>query len=167
MTDAPDTSITSGDVQDLAVAVEQLTEETRLLRMSLDELRDDVVWAARQVLAAGYQATGSAPPVPGDPLARDLGPSQPRSRPESLTVEHAMDRVTEGDEGAPYCCDRPRLAWNGDPDAPGVACENCGYVVADMGNVIIWRAESKDQPPRTPPPASPSASERQQGKLFD
>ena len=33
----------AGDVQDLAVAVEQLAEESRLLRMALDELRDDVV----------------------------------------------------------------------------------------------------------------------------
>jgi hypothetical protein len=140
--DAPDTSITSGDVQDLAVAVEQLTDETRLLRMSLDELRDDVVWAARQVLAAGYQVTGTAPPAPRDPLAPDLGRSSSRARPDSLAIERATDRVTEDDDGALYCCDRPRLAWNGDPDAPGVACENCGYVVADMGNVVIRRGTS-------------------------
>jgi hypothetical protein len=41
------------DEERLLTAVAQLTEEARILRQSLDELRDDVVWAARQVLAAG------------------------------------------------------------------------------------------------------------------
>ena len=71
MVKAPSNRLTAGDIQDLAIAVEQLTEETRLLRISLDELRDDVVWAARQVLATGYEVTGTPPPAPRDALAPD------------------------------------------------------------------------------------------------
>jgi len=73
MAKVPSNKITSGDIQDLAVAVEQLTEETRLLRMSLDELRDDVVWAARQVLAAGDTA------MPGYLAGRQCDPFVPNS----------------------------------------------------------------------------------------
>jgi hypothetical protein len=156
----------SEHVHDLAVAVEQLTEETRLLRMSLDEMRDDVVWATRQVLAAGYQISGTPPPAPHDPLAPDahLPESQTASHPP--TMEHAMDRSLEDAESAPYCCDRPKLKWNGDPDAPGITCENCGYVIAENGSVVIWR-DPEDQR-RTPriDDSAPIAQPRQ-SNLFD
>lgn len=161
MAKATTNKLTSGDVQDLAVAVEQLTEETRLLRMSLDEIRDDVVWATRQVLASGYQVSGTPPPDPRDPLAPEMRPPVSVPRRNAPTVEHAMNRADESLE-SPYCCDRPRLAWNGDPDAPGVACENCGYVIADNGSVVIWRDEdeaSTDGKPEEP--------EQRQGSLFE
>jgi hypothetical protein len=126
----------AGDVQDLAVAVEQLTEEARFLRMSLDELRDDVVWAARQVLAAGHDVSGTATPAHRDPLAPDMA-----SDAKSPSLEHAMDRDAETADAGPYCCKRPKLEWNGDPDSPGVACANCGYVIAENGSVVILRDE--------------------------
>ena len=148
----------AGDVRDLAVAVEQLKEETRLLRTSLDELRDDVVWAVRQVLAAGHQSSGTSPAAPRDPPFGEptvdlegkthAAPSEP--------VGHAVD---DGQDS--YCCDRPKLTWNGDPDAPGVACENCGYVIADNGSVVIWRDE--DYEPRI---EQPKQLDQRQGNLF-
>ena len=55
------------------------------------------------------------------------GPMSP-----SPQLEHAMD----DSEQAVYCCDQPHLAWNGDPDSPGVACESCGYTVAEMGQLV-------------------------------
>lgn len=153
---------TSGDVQDLAVAAEQLTEACRLLQTSVDELRDDVVWAARQVLAAGDAASPGQRRRQYDPLAPDaeasvtVGPSSPPPR-----LEHTMD---QGDEEAesPYCCDQPRLEWNGDPDTPGVVCANCGYVIAENGSVVIWRDES-DAAEAADRPAEP---EQRQGSLF-
>lgn len=145
--------VSAGDIQDLAVAVEQLTEETRTLRQSIDDLRDDVVWAARQCLAAGYEVMGKPPPAPVDPLAPDADLHQPQApRP-------SRDET----DSAEYCCDCPRLTWNGNPDAPGIACENCGYVVAEMGQVAIWRDE-----PGTPATDTPAAEpEQRQGKLFE
>lgn len=91
MAKAPSNKITAGDIQDLAVAVEQLTEETRLLRMSLDELRDDVIWAARQVLATGYQAAGTSPPAPRDPLAPDATISKQNAVFPSASIDDGGD----------------------------------------------------------------------------
>ncbi len=135
----------------------------------MDELRDDVVWAARQVLAAGYQVTGTPPPPPRDPLAPDADlkpchPVQPRTEPTEILpkLEHAMDEA----EFAEYCCDRPRLSWNGDPDAPGIACENCGYIVAELGSIVIFREEDDAEPGATA--GHPDAEQSQkQGKLFE
>jgi hypothetical protein len=129
--------------------------------MSLDELRDDVVWAARQVLAAGYQVSGSPPPPPRDPLAPDMPVIPPRRPEQPPAIEHAMDGAAEA---GPYCCDRPKLEWNGDPDAPGVACANCGYVFAENGSVAIWRDEADDSSePKTDHPPEP---EQKRGSLF-
>lgn len=148
------------DVAAIAVAIGQLTEEARLLRISLDELRDDVVWAARQVLAKGYEAAGVPPPPPRDPLAPDIEPAARSSVPPSL--ENAMDGDAQSVDGGTYCCDQPRLEWNGDPDTPGVACANCGYVIAENGSVVIWRDES-DAAEAADRPAEP---EQRQGSLF-
>lgn len=160
MTNAASDKLTSGDIQDLAVAVEQLTEEARLLRISLDEIRDDVAWAVRQVLATGYQVSGTPAPEPRDPLAPDMFPSASVPQRDAPVCEHAMDPADESVESS-YCCDRPRLAWNGDPEAPGVACENCGYVIAENGSVVIWRDED-DEPADT----AATEPEQRQGNLF-
>ncbi|HEX3659368.1 MAG TPA: hypothetical protein VHV55_26505 [Pirellulales bacterium] len=153
----PSNKVTAGDIQDLAIAVEQLHEETRLLRMAIDELRDDVVWAARQVLATGYHAAGMPPPPPRDPLAPDMPVAAPRER---------ESPANESIESGPYCCDRPKLRWNGDPDSPGVACGSCGYIIAENGSVVIWRDEADE--PATGPTATPAPTpEQRQSSLFD
>jgi hypothetical protein len=59
-----------------------LTEETRQLRMLLDELRDGVVWAARQVLAARYNVTEKLPQANMDPQ----GPAATRPVKENHAV---------------------------------------------------------------------------------
>lgn len=161
MAKVPSNRIGAGDIQDLAVAVEQLTEETRLLRQSLDELRDDVVWAARQVLAAGYEVSGTPPPVPIDPLAPDTTIADVRS-PSRRTAP--APELTETAGFGPYCCDRPNLQWNGNPDAPGIGCENCGYLVAEQGSVVMWRNESPD--PSAAPRSKSKAPEWRQANLF-
>jgi hypothetical protein len=124
---------------ELSTAVEQLAEEVRILRMAVDELRDDVVWAARQVLAAGYDVARERPPKPVDPLAPDaVGPIS-RMEPHALAGESA------------YCCESPHLAWHGSPDAPGIMCTNCGYLIAEEGNLLIWRDEEEAADTATSP----------------
>jgi hypothetical protein len=137
----------------LKVAVEQLTEEARLIRMSLDELRDDVVWAARQVLAAGDAVAPGQLRRQYDPLAPDT------AAPGSPPLDH---HDSEDSEGVTYCCEAPALRWNGDPDYPGIACENCGYLVAENGSVTIWRDD-----PDKPNADGPAKPEQRQGSLFD
>ena len=127
-------SAQSSEAHELSVPVDQLREELRVLRIAIDELRDDVVWAARQVLSAGYEvAPSQMPRRPLDPLAPDADyqyrmPASRQPHPSS-----------ENSEPSPYCCENPRLTWNGDPEAPGVACESCGYVIAEQGDVIVQR----------------------------
>lgn len=146
----------SGDVQDLAIAVEQLTEEARTLSQSIHELRDDIVWAARQILAA-CEFTGTSPPRPIDPLAPDADLQSSRS--SRLSIDET--------ESAKYCCDRPRLSRSGDPDAPGIACKNCGYVVGGFGSDVISREEIDAEPGVTEAPHPNAEPSQRQGTLFE
>lgn len=142
----------TAEVNQLAISVTQLTEEVRILRMAIDELRDDVVWAARQVLTTGYQVSGKPPPPPRDPLAPDADYVLPRTQ------------VAEVSDELLYCCDSPALAWHGPTDAPGIACTNCGYLVADEGSVVIWRDEAETGGES---PAGVVARSEHQAKLFE
>ena len=49
-------------------------------------------------------------------------------------------RSSEG-RGDTYCCDKPDLRWNGDPDHPGVSCESCGFTVAENGSLMAYTDE--------------------------
>jgi hypothetical protein len=155
----------AGDAQELAVTVAQLTEETRLLRMSLDELRDDVVWAARQVLAAGHEvAPAQVPCKPIDPLAPDADFRQypvHDGAPGGTSGGREPQRLDDACESVEYCCNAPRLTWNGDPDTPGIACESCGYIVAENGSIVIWRDDSE------PEPKPAARAQDRQSQLFE
>jgi hypothetical protein len=158
MAKAPSNKVNSGDIQDLAIAVEQLTEETRILRQAIDELRDDVVWAARQVQTAGHTvARGYLSGRQRDPFAPNFELHH-RDRP-AANMEHVATDT--------YCCDQPKLGWNGDPDAPGIACDNCRFVVAQAGSTAIWHdGQSEDQSCENFAPVE-QRRRKLQGTLFD
>ena len=139
-----------GEAKELPVAVVQLSEEVRVLRQAVDELRDDVVWAARQVLAAGYEVSEQPPPRPVDPLAPDADCQPDRTAVQRETVS----------ESPAYCCESPCLLWRGVADAPGIVCGCCGFVVAEEGNIAIWRDDSPEASDRATPVG-------QQQDLFD
>jgi hypothetical protein len=147
------TSNRNSQASELSIVVTQLTEEVRILRMAVDELRDDVVWAARQVLATGYEVSGQMPQRPRDPLAPDAD-----CFPVGALKQEQSDETL-------YCCNSPRLTWHGSPEAPGVACANCGYLIAEEGQVVIWRHEEGTSS-RTECPDD-DASAEPQGRLFD
>jgi hypothetical protein len=142
------------DNGELSVAVAQLSEEVRVLRQAVDELRDDVVWAARQVLGAGYEAAGQSPPRPVDPLAPDADYQEFRSPNHAETAEVL------------HCCAAPRLAWHGASEAPGIACEHCGYQIAEEGNILIWR-DAATELQRTESGIAAMDPQGQQGILFE
>jgi len=48
-------------------------------------------------------------------------------------------------EHVEYCCDSPKLEWDGDPDAPSVICASCGFVVAEAGQVIGYGEQPDEQ----------------------
>lgn len=56
---------------------------------------------------------------------------------EKITV----DAAELAEEMEQYCCAEPKLEWNGDPDHPGVACANCGMVVAENGSIVTYTEE--------------------------
>lgn len=49
-----------------------------------------------------------------------------------------------------YCCDKPNLQWNGDPVAPGIACQGCGHVVAESGSLVFFEDCEDKEPPGNP-----------------
>jgi DNA-binding transcriptional LysR family regulator len=68
--DAPN----AGDMQDMAVALEELTERLGELLQEIESLRDDLSWAVRQLLADGrYTLAAPITSMPLDPLAPDFG----------------------------------------------------------------------------------------------
>lgn len=72
----------------------------------------------------------------------------------------------DGVDSVEYCCDSPRLAWNGDPDAPGITCESCGYIVAELGGVVIYRDDDVRKKSETNVNTGPAVQQRQ-SSLFD
>jgi hypothetical protein len=49
-----------------------------------------------------------------------------------------------------YCCPEPVLRWNGDPEAPSICCQKCGFVVAEYGELQDYPAESRPSQPSAP-----------------
>jgi hypothetical protein len=128
---------TIGDSQELAIAIEQLTDELRAALQSIDELRDDVVWAVRNLI-------GNLPPqpptilssMPADPTAADwpdrLNRFSSNGDPEPLPTLSARAFIWPDDsaERARFCCESPELEWTGDSDDPSIVCAACGEIVA-------------------------------------
>jgi hypothetical protein len=70
---------------------------------------------------------------------------------EAKRVESEVARMQRETQEAVYCCASPQLEWNGDPVAPGIACESCGYVVAELGTLVNCREEpDAEEEPRDP-----------------
>jgi len=71
----------------LAEAVLSLQDEIHTLRISIDELRDDVVWAVRNALASTPNAPFQLTSMPCDPTAADFGAGVNKLRPSDLPPE--------------------------------------------------------------------------------
>jgi hypothetical protein len=54
------------------------------------------------------------------------------------------------EDDAMYCCPEPVLRWNGDPEAPSICCQKCGFVVAEYGELQDHPAESRPSQPSAP-----------------
>ena len=63
-----------------------------------------------------------------------------------------------------YCCAVPRLCWNGHPNVPGVSCENCGFVVAEMGSLAEFGVP--EEPSATETPTQPAKATKTSGTNF-
>ena len=72
MTDR-DSTIDGEQIEQLTRTVTELSEETRVLRMAIDELRDDVVHVLRNVDHDGLPCWRPITSMPIDPLADNFG----------------------------------------------------------------------------------------------
>jgi len=111
----------------------------------------------------------------------ELGQRAPSRRPERgqrriLVDAEQFAQAMDGVEQLVYCCEAPDLRWTGDPEHPGVACAECGYVVAENGEVVDYVTRGADHPPaasdRAPslqepfPATAPEPLPNPQGELF-
>ena len=136
---------------DLAGDVSKLADEINLLRIAIDELREELVWAVRN----GRTASTSAPrdrhiaSLPLDPTADDFADRV--NTVDADKVAELRQDVQDSDspltaspvaveelEQIPYCCDQPKLIWTGDHEYPSVVCDNCNFLVADGGEVLSY-----------------------------
>lgn len=63
-----------------------------------------------------------------------------------MVERHEIARAQEETrEQMRYCCDKPDLRWNGDEDHPGVACESCGFPVAENGQLLTYTKEEIEE----------------------
>ena len=161
------------DTEDpIVAALDRMTEEVRVLRQVIDELREEIQWAARNVVGEPLPRlpTRRITSMPLDPTCDDfaerLNALTPADLPPNTPAMTApTDRgvlaeppakasrtaeATESVDGLAYCCDKPELKWYGDPESPGIECANCQFPVAQEGEILCWRStdevhESKEQ----------------------
>ena len=81
--------------------------------------------------------------APGYLARRQRDPFVPNPEANGHSAFAPQNESTEGvQQGIPYCCDAPRLVWHGDSEAPGIACANCGYVLADKSGKIARQGDN-------------------------
>ena len=126
-----------------------IVNEVRTLTSALDDIRAEIEWASRNLMHA---RPAEQPPhvtsMPVDPCDPEWGTKLNKLGANDLPSDQKQTTSPTSDEAGVesmvYCCESPRLAWQGDPEAPSVVCQACGYTVAEYGNVVDNRAEQKD-----------------------
>jgi hypothetical protein len=150
---------TTPDAPEVTAAVERLTEEVAAVREVLDGIREEIQWAVRN--GAGRRWTAQDDADADDGIVAGDAHSARRnddSRSRHVLVDaQQFARAMEDVEQLVYCCEAPDLRWNGDPDRPGVACAECGFVVAENGAVVDYVTHGSEPPCR--PDALPSMAD--------
>lgn len=131
-------------------------DELSAIREALDGIRDDVAWWLNNHRREQWLPVQPITSMPLDPLAPDwaqrlntvTAADVPDASREQLAApntplyaERSIDNETQ------FCCDAPDLQWTGNPHFPGVACMNCGYIVADCGSVVMQPSQEADADP--------------------
>ncbi len=140
--------------------IRNLRDEMHVLREAVDELREQLEHTLRNAAPKqdSWLPRRAITSFPLDPAASDWAARVNAINPYG-TPPVTPNSVAASPESEPYCCPQPRLTWHGDPDAPGISCENCGYIVAEEGNISCWR-DAPDELPATSPAADERPSQR-------
>jgi hypothetical protein len=153
---------------DVAQSLERLSEQIEVVGEILDEIREEIQWAVRNgewprldrltVTAEDWIARLRAAAISPDPAAKgDVGrclrelldsPEVRASLAEpirQIAVELQEVVAAEEARGEPYCCPNPNLQWINDASVPGVVCTNCDFVVAEGGDLVVYKEEEIGQ----------------------
>jgi hypothetical protein len=145
----------SDDINGLMQVAEEGTlltavvNEIRTLTSALDDIRAEIEWASRNLMhARTAEPSPHLTSMPVDPCDPEWGTKLNRLGAHDLPSDQSQGTPPAaeeaGVESVVFCCESPRLAWQGDPEAPSVVCQACGYVVAEYRNVVDQRAEQKN-----------------------
>lgn len=88
----------------VAASVDRLAEEVRILRTAIDEIRDEIAWAARNCQSCRSKEHAVVQRMAVDPLAADwnerlqidrspVGGDPPTTVTESTTLDHLVERI--------------------------------------------------------------------------
>lgn len=137
-------------------------DELSAIREALDGIRDDFAWWFNNHRREQWLPMQPITSMPIDPLApnwaerlnkftaADLpgntvsNPPHGRPRPETPQATQPAEGL---DDETQFCCEAPDLQWTGNAHIPGVACMNCGYIVADCGSVVMQPSPEADPDP--------------------
>lgn len=146
------------DVDRVIVNIDGL-DELAAIREALDRIRDDLDWWMNNHRREQWLPVQPITSMPLDPLApdwadrvnartaADLPEKAPRTWPPPSPSSSAAAADERIDDETQFCCETPDLQWTGNPHVPGVACQNCGYIVADCGSVVMQPVPDADPDP--------------------
>lgn len=135
-------------------------EELAALRDALDGIRRDIDWWINNHRPEQWLPVQPITTMPAAAVAslpnhqRNTVPSvEARTHPRATSTPEPRPHTAAGpvescDDETQFCCDAPDLQWTGDPQFPGVACMNCGYMVADCGSVVMQPSPEADPEPK-------------------
>lgn len=135
-------------------------QELSAIREALDGIRQDIDWWINNHPGEQWLPVQPITSMPVDSAAPDwaerLNKLTATDPPENSQSKQRTPRsaplpdpiATDGlDDETQFCCEAPELQWTGDPYFPGVACQNCGYIVADCGSVVMQPSPQADPDP--------------------
>lgn len=146
-------------------------QELASIRQALDGIRDDIAWwinnrrgdqwlPVEPYTAMPDAALASRPDDQTNDAPSATARNHPRGTPPPQPLSKTAAARNESlDDDTQFCCEAPDLHWTGDPLRPGVACMNCGYVVADCGSVVMQPSPEADP--------DPEPKEQQRGLFTD
>jgi len=125
-------------VEHLTDAVHSLADQVEGLRNVLDELRSQLVLAIRNGRLSDPSSSWLVrlKSMPADPT----GDWSNRVGVESIEVPTSVRNADQPH----FCCTNPQLGWFGDPGFPSIECANCGYLVADDGQLVLYSAPDQN-----------------------
>jgi len=133
----------------LTESLDEVRDEVVGLYRVVNEVREDLGWIARNHHRPNdWQVAQPITSMPLDPLAADWSARLNRFTAADLPstqqdVEaNGNGQASKGDaenvDKLRFCCEQPRLQWEGERENATIVCSSCGFVLADDGQLGDW-----------------------------